>query len=539
MSKNKKITEQNEQKVMTKYDLKMQKRKEQKEKAKKEQRISTIIGIVVAVALVCLFAYFPIHNYMVTHETYITVGDEEISKIEYDYRYNVALNNYVGQYGDYMSYFGLDLTQDFSAQMYSDTLTWKDFFDRLAVDSIIQNRAVRAQIEAAGFTYDTAEEYKAFQESIKEAATTAGVSLSAYVKQAYGSYATMGRIEEFIKSDIVVSEYYNKMLEEQAPTEEEIKAYYESYPDYYDSVDYRVKTVKAELPTAPTELADPVEETAKTDTTAEGTTETTETEYQPSEAEIEKAMADAKVLADAAEATIKTDGELIENVTSSYMSTTIGTWLFDSARKPGDTTVIRDDINNQYYILAFEKRYLDESPSTDVRVIMTQDKTGEEILNEWKSGEATEESFAEICMQYSIDSYAATGGLYEGVTESGMPEELGSWVFDASRVAGDTTAVDVTAEDGTTTYHYVMYYVGQNDPIWKLSINNTLTQENMYNYLEEISADFEVQDPKGNLNYLKVQESEEANAESEAGTEAVDSETGSKAASGTEASAAQ
>lgn len=528
MSKNKKVTEQNEQKVMTKYDLKMQKRKEQKEKAKKEQRISAIIGIVVAVALVCLFAYFPIHSYMVTHETYITVGDDEISKIEYDYRYNVALNNYVGQYGDYMSYFGLDLTQDFSTQMYSDTLTWKDFFDQLAVDSIVQNRAVRAQAEAAGFTHDTSEEYKAFQESIKEAATTTGVSLSAYVKQAYGPYATMGRIEEFIKSDIVVSEYYNKMMEEQAPTEEEMQAYYDNNPNYYDSVDYRVKTIKAELPTAPTELADPVDEAAKAETSTEGAA-TTETEYQPSEAEIEKAMEDAKVLADAAEATIKTDGELIENVTSSYMSTTIGSWLFDSARKSGDTTVIRDDINNQYYILAFEKRYLDESPSTDVRVIMTQDKTGEEILNEWKNGEATEDSFAELCMQYSLDSYAANGGLYEGVTESGMPEELGSWVFDASRVAGDTTAVDVTGDDGTT-YHYVMYYVGQNDPIWKLSINNTLTQENMYTYLEEISADFEVQDPKGNLNYLTIQAEEAAVAEASAA---------SSEAAGTEASTAQ
>ena len=57
MSKNEKVTEnkeQTEQKVMTKYDRKVQKRKEEKEKEKKEERISTAIGIVVLVALVCL-----------------------------------------------------------------------------------------------------------------------------------------------------------------------------------------------------------------------------------------------------------------------------------------------------------------------------------------------------------------------------------------------------------------------------------------------------------------------------------------------------
>ena len=49
MSKNEKVTEnkeQTEQKVMTKYDRKVQKRKEEKEKEKKEERISTTVGIV-------------------------------------------------------------------------------------------------------------------------------------------------------------------------------------------------------------------------------------------------------------------------------------------------------------------------------------------------------------------------------------------------------------------------------------------------------------------------------------------------------------
>jgi len=529
MSNNKKVKEQNEQKAMTKYDLKMQRRKEEKAKAKREERMSTIVGIVVVVALVCLFAAFPINSYLTTHKTYVTIGGEDVSQLEFDYRYNIVKNNYYNQYGSYMSYFGLDMTQDLSNQMYSETLTWKDFFEQMTVDNITQNKAIQAQAEAAGFTYDTTEDYKNFEESIKEAATEVGVSVKDYVRQVYGTYATLSRIEDFVKEDMMTTAYYAKLEEEKAPSDEEVQAFYESNKDGYESVDYRVTTIKAELPTEPTELADTTAEaTAKAATGTDAAA--TETAYQPSEAEIAKAMADAKVLADEALAKVTTEGQLMENVTKSTATATINEWLFDSSRKAGDTTVIEDTYNNQYYVLAFEKRYLDEAPSTDVRVIMSQDKTGEEILNEWKNGEATEESFAEICMQYSIDSYAANGGLYEGVTESGMPEELGSWLFDASRVAGDTTAIDIASEDGATTYHYVMYYVGKTDPIWKLSIHNTLTQENMYSYLEEISADFEVQDPNGNLNYLKVQESEAASAESE---------TGSEAAASTEATTAQ
>ena len=85
MSKNEKVTEnkeQTEQKVMTKYDRKVQKRKEEKEKEKKEERISTAIGIVVLVALVCLVASFPIRTYLATHETYVVVNGEAVKKVE-------------------------------------------------------------------------------------------------------------------------------------------------------------------------------------------------------------------------------------------------------------------------------------------------------------------------------------------------------------------------------------------------------------------------------------------------------------------------
>lgn len=513
MSKNEKVTEnkeQTEQKVMTKYDRKVQKRKEEKEKEKKEERISTAIGIVVLVALVCLVASFPIRTYLATHETYVVVNGEAVNKVEFDYQYNLTKNNYITQYGSYLTYFGLDTSKDLSTQMYSDTLTWQDYFEQNAVESLKQNKALMAEAKAAGFTYDTTDEYNTFKETIKTSATSAGISEKEYVRSIYGGYATMSRIEEYVKNDMVMSAYYQKLQEDNAPSDDEIQSYYEENKATYDSVDYRLTTIEADLPTEPTELADPVEETAADTTgTTDGTAATDSTQdtaYQPSDAEIAKAMEDAKVLADDAEQTVAKDGEAHENEKKSSVNYLISDWLFDDARKAGDTTVITNDNSHCYYAVAFEKRYLDETPSADVRVIIpTEDKTGEEILEEWKNGAATEDSFAELCKKYTQDTSAVeNGGLFEQVTKTGMTEELSNWIFDTSRQAGDTVAI--TVSDTT----YVLYYIGQDQPEWKINIKNTLVSDTMSQHMQDITADVTVEDPKGKLNYLKVQAEESA-----------------------------
>ena len=524
MSKNEKVTEnkeqkeQTEQKVMTKYDRKVQKRKEEKEKEKKEERISTTVGIVFLVALVCLVASFPIRTYLATHETYVVINGEEVNKVEFDYVYNTSKNNYITQYGSYLSYFGLDTSKDLSTQMYSDTLTWQDYFEQNAVESLKQNKALMAEAKAAGFTYDTTDEYNTFKETIKTSAAAAGVSDKEYVRSIYGSYATMGRIEEYVKNDMVMNAYYQKLQEDNAPSDDEVQSYYEENKATYDSVDYRLTTIEADLPTEPTELADPVEETAadttgSTDGTA-ATDSTQDTAYQTSDAEIAKAMEDAKVLADDAEQTVAKDGEAHENEKKSSVNYLISDWLFDDARKAGDTTVITNDNSHCYYVVAFEKRYLDETPSADVRVIIpTEDKTGEEILEEWKNGAATEDSFAELCKKYTQDTSAVeNGGLFEQVTKTGMTEELSNWIFDSSRQAGDTVAI--TVSDST----YVLYYIGQDQPEWKINIKNTLVSDTMSQHMQDITADVTVEDPKGKLNYLKVQAEESAAAETETAT---------------------
>ena len=61
-----------------------------------------------------------------------------------------------------------------------------------------------------------------------------------------------------MKNDMVMNAYYQKLQEDNAPGDDEVQSYYEENKATYDSVDYRLTTIEADLPTEPTELADPV-----------------------------------------------------------------------------------------------------------------------------------------------------------------------------------------------------------------------------------------------------------------------------------------
>ena len=94
MSK-KEVQNTEKEKVMTKYDLKVQRREAEKAKAERDKKISTVVGIIVVAALVCLVASFPVRTYLAVNETYVKVNGENVSRVEFDYNYNVAANNYI------------------------------------------------------------------------------------------------------------------------------------------------------------------------------------------------------------------------------------------------------------------------------------------------------------------------------------------------------------------------------------------------------------------------------------------------------------
>ncbi len=470
-------------KIQTKYDKKMQRRKEEEARARKEAIKSKIIGVVIVVLLAAFVLSFPVRSVMASKATYITVGSEEITRVEFDYNYALAKASYMNTYGSYLYMYGMD-PATIDTQMYSEEMTFGDYFDQLAIQKITDTKALNAAAQEEGFQYDTTTEYEEIIADLKEAAQAEGVRYNEYIKTLYGSLATESRLEDIIKETIYTAAFYNAKSEELMPTMDEINAYYQENRSFYDSVDYHMTIVEAELPTTNPDGSVPTDEQGN------------EIPYEPTEEEIATAMAAAKEKAQEAAKTVATDGEAHINMNQqeSYINSLVQDFLFDESRKAGDTYVAEDPAYNRYLVVSFDGRYLNEAPTSDVRVIMSTLTPSETILTEWQTGEATEESFIELVEKYDEAGASSVGGLVTGLSTSFMAEEMADWLISPERKEGDTFAIDVENEA-----NYVLYYLNKNDAAWVINIREVLLSETMTEYLNGLSAELTVEDPNGNL----------------------------------------
>lgn len=564
------------EKKMTKYDLKMQRRQEEERKAKKEKTIIKTGCILAVVICVCIAAWKFYDNYQEKHGPYITVGSHEIQKAEFDYYYYSSLNSFASTYGSYLSYFGLDTSKPLDQQQYSDTMTWDDYFQQQAVNQLKNVYALTDEANEKGFEYDASSDYDDMVTSIQSYAQQQGVSADEYCKSVFGSDATLEGIKPYVEMSGLASAYYNDIEDNIEVTDDEINTYYDENKDNYDSVDYRVCKIEADMPEEETEA----ETEAQTETAAESTSETTaesasETAVTESQTETMSAeeseaaakaeeeakaaaMAEAKAKADEMLSKIK-DEASFEKVYDKYASDTtvdslntdkkkssisptdVANWLFDADRQAGDTTVIEDTANNAYYVVYFKDRYLDHTKTVDVRQILISADTSssdaaetdetetaaagetetaetesaeaqeqakedakaaakvkaEQILKDWKSGDATEDSFAELAKTYSDDTGSNTnGGLYEAVKEGQMVTNFNDWCFDATRKPGDTGIVE--SDYG---YH-IIYFIGEDAEEWHVNIEDTITSNKLNDYMSNLTADIEVKDSRNHVPYL-------------------------------------
>lgn len=104
----------------------------------------------------------------------------------------------------------------------------------------------------------------------------------------------------------------------------------------------------------------------------------------------------------------------------------------------------------------------------------------QEILNEYLAGDKTEESFAALANEYSVDPGSNTnGGLYTGVSQGEMVEEFDAWCFDATRQKGDTGIVK-------TTYGYHIMYFSGSQTIWQDKVRTDIINDRMEAMISEI-----------------------------------------------------
>ena len=79
------------------------------------------------------------------------------------------------------------------------------------------------------------------------------------------------------------------------------------------------------------------------------------------------------------------------------------------------------------------------------------------LMQTWLSGEATEETFAELANLNSADSDGTDGGLIENIYPNQMVASFNDWCFAEGRKAGDSDLIE-----SSYGYH-MMYYSGDSD----------------------------------------------------------------------------
>lgn len=354
-----------EQKVKTKYDLKMEQRRAREAKEKRQEKLLKIGGIAVGLFLVCFIAVsiaLPIYKKQgAVKDTYVRIGQHDVTRQEFDFYYYQMLNSYSSMYASMGLSAGVDFSGDLSQQQYSDTQTWKDLFDELAVGQLKRVKAITDAAASEGFTHDTEAEYAEFLESARTEAENGGVALSVFYRNAYGPYATESSVERQMKETLLADAYYAKLQEDHAPSEEEITAEYEANKNDYDKVDYRSFTFRADV----AEDAGEEERKAAMDA-ARDRAEEMQSRLASGEDFRELCLAYASEEEKSSYEDAETDASLHSGASYAAAPAAVRDWLYEASRKAGDVTVQADESADSYVVAQFEARSYDENTETTI-----------------------------------------------------------------------------------------------------------------------------------------------------------------------------
>lgn len=487
-------------------------RREEEQKDRRSVALYSAIGLAVIVFAVVLM--FWNSGLLQRNLTALDLNGTKYSAADVQYYYNSIYASYANQYA-------FDPSTSVKKQVYQEEaqMSWYDYLLDQALKNLRDNAALSAKAKAEGFsiTPESQTELDAFLAQLNTAWLSYGYnSREAFIKASFGTYMTYDRLAELVGMEYLAGDYAQSKLDAIDHPQADYDTYYQEHADELDTIVYSQLTFRAVLPT----------------TDAEGNTiQRTEAE-QASQLELLKV--EQKALADEVRAKLE-GGAKAEDLAEEYKdqlyssslsrrstgasasNASYGEWLLDPARRAGDVTLSGQDLSSSsnYYVVVFEERLLDENTTHNVRRILVQagdnnstptqeqyseaEKKAQELLDQWKAGDADEASFADLAVSESAESATAqTGGLVSNITpNSSYGEDFLSWSTDPVRKVGETGLVKT--ENGW----YVTYYVSSGDPIWKQTTTAALQQQDFDKLAGDASEGWTVSTGMG-MNFVKA-----------------------------------
>ena len=478
--------------------------------AKKTKRLSiafVVIMLAVALTAVSILGVRAVNNSGIIDKNTIAAvtGEHKLSSVQMNYYLGDVIRNQYSQwssmYGEslsmYMMMSGLNVNQPLNEQVINQETgeTWADSFVSQALDKALSDYALYDKAMAEGFKLTEEEEssLKVNIEQMKLYAMYYGYkNPNKYLQAIYGYGSTVESYDEYARVSYIASAYYTKNRDALKYDDAAIRAEDNKDLNKYSSFSYASYYLSSS-------------------TFLTGGTKDDKGTVTYSDAEKEAALKKAEEAANSllsAKDIIDLDTAIkaLEiNKDNKNAASTVNTlvmysdipasmqsWIADKARENGNITVIPNESTskdaegketktvNGYYVVMFQERDENLRHLADVRHLLVQFEGGttgsdgtktysdaekakakaeaEKLLQEWKDGAATEESFIELVKKHSDDGSKEEGGLFEGIhRDSNYVDSFRNWSVDSARKHGDTEVL--LSEYG---YH-VMFYVGDDE----------------------------------------------------------------------------
>lgn len=425
------------------------------------------------------------------------------------------------QYGLDMSQLGLDVdfSEKLSKQTYTDKetnkeMTWAEHLDEMVLDAIESTYTYYlAAVEANGgeepeITQDQKDQLEETVKSYEETANKYGYTLSGYLVRAMGKGVTEKVFRTESIRQYIASNYKTELtndVESKEYTADDVNKYKDENTADLQAVDIKLfeadsednaKAFKDELKADGSNFAELAAKYSTDDFNKKAYTE----EGFTTELGVTKAILQSKQVAIAtADPHEHEEGE--EHSDDEEQTYSGLDWLFSADRKAGDiyqhsTSIVyvitpaaitnTETVNVRHILIAPETT--DDAAVTDATDEQWKAaySKAEEILNNWKSGDATEDSFAALAKENTTDTGSKdNGGLYEGVVPGEMVNPFSAWCFDSGRKAGDTAIV-------RSAYGYhIMYFVGTTgEKVWEYNAKKALASADGASQSEKLEEEY-------------------------------------------------
>ena len=417
---------------------KMTERQLAEQKEAKQIRLYTILFVVVLAVMVVAAVSVGVSKTISASGTRekntvaMTIGENKVSNAELNYYYMDTVNNFYSQSGAYASIFGMDVSKPLDQQIADQATgeTWADYFLNSAKDAAVSTYALCSAAAEEGYTLSEADQAtveNAVQQQVLYAKLSGYPSTEKYLKAIYGNGATEEGYRSYVEKSVLADSFYSAHNDSLTYTDAELReAEKDNYNTFSSFTFHSYYLPVNSFLTGGTTDADGKttysdEEQASAEKAALAAAKSLVDDNIDSPEALDEAIAALEINKDTtAASTLNTDLRY-SSVNISYQE-----WVSDTSRKTGDkayfaSTGTADDGSEEiygYYVVY----YLGTNDNTfalrNVRHILakfeggTAKETGatvysdeekaaakaeaEELLNQWKSGEATEDSFAQL-----------------------------------------------------------------------------------------------------------------------------------------------